>query len=311
LVEKIRARLNQGTMRREGPYANLEISNQNTNWQKEYVEYLSEIKQAYTTRFMDSLSKKDKIKNFRQFVESFLDFATVSSPGFPITFSKYYVSRHSSIFPTGLAFDIAREEYGDDAISYDKYFKDVNFKFFAQEAQNHGFIIDRHAPYRLVANLTSRPMKKYMQRSNHTNVADVFDKLFFSPTKAEFFEIVKIISFMYSEAFPPGSQYAQICYENGKTSYALKEREVYRPQDFNTLEELIESQGYSTWLRIYCFLKAREVNIDLTQREFDQIVKKAADLNKFVDIDAALVYINDKFNPLMISEYNKKPSFKF
>ena len=154
-------------------------------------------------------------------------------------------------------------------------------------------------------------MKKYMQRHGHANAAQVFDDLYFSPMQAEFNEIVKMISFVYSEAFPSGSTYAETCYKNGKTSYSLKPRETFRPQDFNSLEGLVSYLGVPTWLRIYSFIKAREVNINLSQREFDDIVEKATNLHKVLDIDASLVYINDKFNPLFVSEFNQKPTFKF
>lgn len=309
--QRIEKRLNDGTMRRSGPYAEFEITSRNIDWRQDYVAYLQQMQESYSTQFMDTPAKKDQIKNFRQYVTSFLDFAAVANPGFPLTFSKYFISRHSGIFPTGLAFEIGNEKYGEDFTSFTKYFDDVNFKFFAQEAQNHGFIIDRHAPFRLVVNLTSRPMKKYMQRSGYANVDQVFEELYFSPMQAEFYEIVKMISFLYSEAYPPGSTYAEMCYKNGKTSYSLKPRETFNPQDFNTLQELISYMGASTWLRIYSFIKAREVNIDLSQREFDDIVEKATNLNKVLDIDAALVYINDKFNPLFVSEFNQKPTFRF
>jgi len=309
--QRIEKRLNDGTMRRKGPYAEFEISSRNLDWRKEYVAYLSQMQESYSTQFVDTPAKKNQIKNFRQYVTSFLDFAAVANPGYPLTFSKYFISRHSGIFPTGLAFEIGNEKYGEDFTSFTKYFDDVNFKFFAQEAQNHGFIIDRHAPYRLVVNLTSKPMKKYMQRNGHANAAQVFEELYFSPMQAEFYEVVKMISFIYSEAFPSGSTYAETCYKNGKTSYSLKPRETFRPQDFGSLEELVSYMGISTWLRIYSFIKAREVNINLSQREFDDTVEKAINLNKVLDIESALVYINDRFNPLFISEFNQKPTFKF
>jgi hypothetical protein len=311
LIDSIEVRLNNGTMRRSGPYADIKPSNNNLSWKEEYVSYLSQLQESYSTQFMDTPAKKDQIKNFRQYVTSFLDFAAAANPGYPMTFSKYFISRHSNVFTTGIAFEISQESYGEDYTSFTKYFDDINFRVFAQEAQNHGFIIDRHAPYRLIANLTSRPMKKYMQRNDHANVADVFDKLYFSPMKAEFYEIVKMISFLYSETYPPGSTYAEICYKNGKTSYSLKPRETFRAQDFTSLEDLISYMGISTWLRIYSFIKAREVNINLSQREFDDIVEKAINLNKVLDIESALVYINDRFNPLFISEFNQKPTFKF
>ena len=311
LSDRINTRLNNGTMRRKGPYADLQIGNQGGNWRNEYVSYLRQMQESYMTRFMDTPAKKNKIKNFKQFLISFLDFAAGANPGYPLSFARHYTSRHSSILATGLSFEISTEKYGDDYTSYTEYFEDVNFDFFAQEAQNHGFIIDRHAPYRLVANLTSRPMRKYMQKNGILNASSMFEKLFFNPLQAEFFEIVKMISYMYSEAYPPGSTYAEICYKDGKTSYSLKEREIFRPQDFDSLEDMISYLGINTWLRAFCFIKAREANVDLSQREFDDIVEKATNLNKSLDIDAALGYISDKFNPLFLSDFDQKPTFRF
>lgn len=311
LATKVDTRLNNGTMRSKGPYADFTISSQGKTWRKEYISYLAQLKESYMTKFLDTPIKKNKIKNFRQFLASFLDFAAAANPGYPMSFAKFYTSRHSSVLTTGLSFEIASEKYGNDFTSVSKYFEDVNFKTFAQEAQNHGFILDRHAPYRLVANLTSQPMKKYMQRNKILNVAAMFDELFFSPLKAEFYEIARVITAVYSEAFPAESTYAEICYKDGKTTYSLKEREVIDLNNFPRIDDLVSFLGIETWLRVFSFIKAREVNIDLSQREFDDIVEKAVNLNKSLDIDAALSYINDKFNPLFLSDFDQKPNFKF
>jgi len=207
--------------------------------------------------------------------------------------------------------DLNSEEYGNDYISTVKYFSDVNFKIFAQEAQNHGFILDRHAPWRLVANFKSKPMRKYMQDTGYANMKDSFDNLYFSPFSAEFYEIVKLINFMYAEIFTSGSTYADICHKDGKTSYSLKPREVLDPAKFNSLEEMVDYLGFPFWIRVYGFIKAREINKDLTQREFDDIIRESVVINKHIDTDSALAYINKKFNPLETPTIDRKPSFVF
>ena len=116
---------------------------------------------------------------------------------------------------------------------------------------------------------------------------------------------------MYAEIFTSGSTYADICYKDGKTSYSLRPRETFDPSKFKSLEEMVDYLGFSFWLRAYGFIKAREINKDLTQKEFDDIVTESVTINKHIDTGAALAYINDKLDPLEQSELDKKPSFIF
>ena len=203
------------------------------------------------------------------------------------------------------------QPYGDDGISYSNYFEDPNFRTFYQEAQNHGFVLDRYAPWRLGANLKSQPMKKYMEKNGYANMQDVFEEMYFNPLLPEFYEIVKMINILYSDIFPKGGTYAEICYKNGKTSYSLKPRETYDPSSFASLEEMIEHFGYPFYIRVYAWIKAREANADISQKKFDDIVRDAANLKKAVDIEAAVVYINNKFDPLADSKFDKKATFTF
>jgi len=304
-------RKEKGTMRKSGPYANLQLTTRTETWKEEYVDYLSSLKDAYLSRLREDTIGMNKLSNFKDFVKDFLDFASITNPRFPVSFSKFYVSGWSSPFTSGCTVDLNSEEYGNDYISTVKYFSDVNFKIFAQEAQNHGFILDRHAPWRLVANFKSKPMRKYMQDTGYANMKDSFDNLYFSPFSAEFYEIVKLINFMYAEIFTSGSTYADICHKDGKTSYSLKPREVLDPAKFNSLEEMVDYLGFPFWIRVYGFIKAREINKDLTQKEFDDTIRESVMINKHVGTGSALTYINDKFNPLEQTELDKKPSFIF
>jgi len=311
LAARFQKRQERGTMRKSGPYASLQVTPREQTWKEEYVDYLATLRSAYLQELRSSKVKMDKLANFKEFVLDFIDFTSIASPRFPTTFSKFYISKISTAFSSGCIVDLNSEQYGNDHISTTKYFADVNFKTFAQEAQNHGFILDRHAPWRLVANLKSEPMQEYMKASGYANMKDAFDNLYFNPFSPEFYELIKMLNFIYAEAFQPGSTYAEICYKNGKTSYSLKPREHFDPTLFNSLEEMTEYLGYPFWLRVYGFIKAREINKDLTQREFDDIIRESVVINKHIDTDSALAYINKKFNPLETPTIDRKPSFVF
>ncbi len=305
-------RVESRAMRSSGPFAGLGLtSRSDTTWKSEYIAYLAKVKKKFKERKVDSPQSFNKIKSFRDFLLVFLEFATELNPTFPLTFGRYTLSSHNDIFATGLAFDINNEQYGDDYISCSQYFEDPNFSHFFQLAQNHGFILDRHAPWRFVVNLSSEATKEYMQKRGYLNSQDMFNKLYFNPLQAEFYEIVKMINMLYYEIFPPGSTTATICHSNGKTSYSLKPREVYNPNHFDSLDEMISMMGYPTWLRTYAFIKGVEINSAISQEQFDDIVKESISLNKYLDIESALGYINSKFDPLTVSTNKRSPRFRF
>ena len=135
--------------------------------------------------------------------------------------------------------------------------------------------------------------------------------MFFNPLVPEFYEFVNFVSSVYVTAFPEDSNYTEVCHKGGTTYFTIKEREVLDVTRFGTTKDIISYVGEDVWLRAYCFIKARESNKNFTQKEFDDFVREVTGVNKFVDIEAALVYINKKINPLTISEYPGKPTFRF
>ena len=155
-----------------------------------------------------------------------------------------------------------------------------------------------------------------MRARGYVSTKDVFKKLYFSPVLAEFYEIVRVITSMYADLFAPDEEgrpptYADICHQNGKTSYSLKPRATVDLAQFENMSEMIQLLGEDEWLRAFCFIKGRETNRDTSQKEFDDIVKEAISLKNSLDIDSALRYINKKFNPLKVSYFQGSPSFQF
>ena len=308
LKDRLAARSVRGTFRTNGSYAKFDITPRNNSWRESYVSHLKRLQQAYYKNFLSTREARDSVTTFKEFIPSFLDFVVAASPANPVTFSKYWTSHHSDHFQTGLAFDLNGEMYGNDSVSVDKYFDDTNYNIFVTEVQNHGFIMDRHAPHRFIVNFSAQKTKENMEERGYLNMKDFFDKNYFTPIMAEFVEVVKFLSVVYVEEFGQDDKYVDICYKAGKTTYSVKNRDIYTP---DSVKDMLDYIGVPTWMRIFSFIKAREANADVSQHEFDEIVKTATEMQKSLDTVAALVYINDKFNPLFESKLDRKPKFKF
>ena len=316
LADTIESRAVQGRLTPSGPYAELALRTRTNDWKGEYTSYITQVRDKFSDAALGTTDDYNNTTDFRKFVSLFLNFAAQNAVEWPLTFGKFNISTHASLFTTGLVFDLGTQEYGNDYANCQKYFEDPNFLIFFQEAQNHGFILDRHAPWRFAVNFSAQKTQDYMKARGYLSTKDVFNKLYFSPLQAEFYEAVKVITYMYADLFPLDENgtpptYAHICHENGKTSYSLKPRATFDPTQFANMDEMIEVLGLDEWLRAFCFIKGREANRETAQQEFDDIVREAISLKNYLDIEAALRYINEKFNPLKVSYFQGSPSFQF
>ena len=142
------------------PYINFTVAN---GWESVYDKYHQHMAFIYS-QLASYLSRKDinnKIKTFDDFVDHFFQFYDfLKSLGAPLTLSGFVGSRFCSTRIGGLAIDISDKHYSNDKIKYNVFVNDSNFKMFQFFASNHGFIIDKNIPWRIVANLNSCYMQK-------------------------------------------------------------------------------------------------------------------------------------------------------
>jgi len=105
---------------------------------------------------------KEQISNFSQFIKYYMEFLKTAAPEFPITLSGVLNTTHTSPLLTGLCIEIHDEAYDDDSAKQ-KLIDSPNYNFFKCAARNHGFVLDRNVPWRLVADVTSYKMREYMR----------------------------------------------------------------------------------------------------------------------------------------------------
>jgi hypothetical protein len=110
--------------------------------------------------FLDS-EKKRKIRNFNDFMYVFINEYLDFLPEYPITYSGFIESEFYDRASSGLCIDIYKDDYGNDYKKFDKFINNRNFRDYATAAASKGFLIDKHAPFRLVANISSPKMIQY------------------------------------------------------------------------------------------------------------------------------------------------------
>ena len=129
-----------------------------------YQAYLAGIKEAFIDDYLTLNQREDSIVGIKDFLKHFMIFYKGVYKDFPITKTGFITSTRCSPMVSGLMIELSAEEHDDDNTKVQKYLTDSNFKTFLYTARNFGFRIDKHAPWRMVADLSSPIMGEYMNR---------------------------------------------------------------------------------------------------------------------------------------------------
>jgi len=143
-------------------------------------------------------------------------------------------------------------------------------------------------------------MQPYLRKYGISNIQNLFStrykKIFFDDVKElkELFYRAYIIFIDNNLSYEPS--YKDIC-GNKITLYERKSV---------TYQEFIKDFPNQFWVRLYTYFKNYETQKNLTQVQFDNIVREANELVKIGNIDSALIYLNNYFKDYkLVSGFNK------
>ena len=166
LRDKLKACAKAGQIAPQGPFADLQVARGWSSVNAEYDRYVKDqIFSTFVEQFAIFKSQSSKIRDFSGFLEVFGGFTKHLGKLMPFTRTGFMESTYCSPYVTGLVMDIAVEDYSDDFVKSSEYVNDPNFLFFADSAKQFGFLVDRNAPWRLIANLGSAAMQRYAAKS--------------------------------------------------------------------------------------------------------------------------------------------------
>jgi len=135
-----------------------------TNFESIYEEYLVAVYNDFNVYFLSEKSRKNKIKNFSDFMGAFEEYISSNARELPISQPGFALSKYCPPHCSGIIIELADDNHGNDIRKFDEYINDINFLYYAQAADKFGFRIDKNAPWRLIADLKSEKMQEYMAK---------------------------------------------------------------------------------------------------------------------------------------------------
>ena len=237
----------------------------------------------FTSTYLDA-KKQKKIKSFPSFVKEFTRFILENAGTMPFSFSGISDSMFHSVMMSGLAFEVASEDHGDDAIK-EKYLNDPKFlqsNILLSETLERGFMIDKNAPWRFVANLNSEKMQSHyhatMGKVGEKTTATIFDTHFVHLALKEL-ELLKAIIFALYETYIS---------ENPTTSTQIFSQACQTTRNAIIVRRKLyeyDMDAYPTefWIAFYLKIRAKEKHIVLSKQHFNKILGDAIFIYKYVD----------------------------
>jgi|TARA_R110000824_G_scaffold31089_17_gene101599 hypothetical protein len=141
-------------------YANLKVARGYEYFGKLWSNHLAQFYDIFLNYLMIG-DLKSRVGNFDDFMVYFMKFMEYFGSSIPITKTSYIKSQYCTPMVTGLILELQISDHNDNG-TREIYINDPGFDFFEKAARKHGFYIAKHAPWRLIADITSFGMQSYM-----------------------------------------------------------------------------------------------------------------------------------------------------
>ena len=286
LEERMKSFLSSGFIRKgESLFVPLTCEKGYVNPISKHSSRMNTLAEDFVSRFLSD--KMMQISDFETFIPLFRQYLLAIAPANPITRSSYLISRDVSVLSSGLAIEIYNGDYSDDAIKKDLFYTDKNFAPFRTAAYQHGFMIDKHIPWRLIADLNSPNMKPYVSKY-YLGIPSlsVFATGFSRAYESDIESLIQLSVLFYNtlaSRFPVS--------QTSKCSEPVTIR-----RSTTNLDDVRASTPSTTWLSLYTELRNLEIGMGYDENDIAYIMENAYDLLNKVDIASATGYINSKFN---------------
>ena len=257
-----------------------------------YNIYMDSLYRAFSNVFVSEKGRDDKIRNFKTFIPIFIEFVSIINPKRPITRTGFTQTQYFNPLSTGLMIEfLDNQDASSDQIKYETIVNDPNFDFFATEAQRYSFYIDKNVPWRLVFDVNSIQTQQYLQPYG-LNLENLFETFYYKTYEFDI-DTLKIYVLQFYNSYVGSNPYVRVPKQSNKCRNKTFTETVLREQI--TLDKLNQEYDNRFWIRLYTYLRAIENDAILEQVQFENIVKKASDIERYVSLEKAVEFINKKF----------------
>jgi len=288
LLEFYNRKSSQNKLVKSGLYSKLVPANGWTGINRLYHDHMQIVYKKFFEIYM--LGKHKQIKDFYNFVNEFKKFIILIQPAFPFTRTQFCLSSKTSPFISGLSVSLSRQSY--EFLSSMKYLKDPNFLFFHESALSFGFMVDIFSPWRIIADIDSPYMEPYM-RNHEFSKKNLFDEPYFYKAFKIELETFKVMVQQFYNSYitaMPGLYVPQLC--NNKIITRKISRQIVEDVDND-----------SFWLELLFYVRIIETNRNWPDHKLKNKTKYMLEIQKTLDTNRALFYINDETKPLELGNH--------
>lgn len=267
------------------------------NWQQGYRGTIRNVFLAYND-YLSSLDKRDfnKIRTVKDYADNLLDYLKRGTYKLPITLTEFVLSIATPYTISGIVIELSNDSYSDDLNKFTNYFLDENFAYYVRAARKFGFYVDKNGPWRLFADVLSKPMLEDLANYN-TNEQNFFDN-YYDRTYTLDIDLFK--------------QELVIAYNNfARENFTITESSIPTISCPTTkikllgLREQITIQdvnnfGDPYWLSFYFNLRQLESGIKYQNAK--SLIEQSIAAARAYGYEKGLVYINNLFKPYLYDE---------
>ena len=259
--------------------------------------YYEIYKKTYFSAIAQIMTKNNvKSENFQDFVTNLLSILQQTSESVPFTFGSFVKSRRCPINVSGLAIEIATIKSSDDQKKIDLFINSPNWQFYLNACNQHGFMVDRSEPWRLVADIGSPQMLSYAARYT----AEYTDKIiseYYVPCYGQYFfgSFVADLLSLYNLCTIKPILQSELCgaREIMTTKYS---------KQYANIKDLRADFLGTDFLKLYCQLRLIEEETPYTDAEIQKLMH---DTMQFVDNRGSFESVHRALD--FFEQYTNKP----
>jgi hypothetical protein len=284
---------NSGKIRQNDPYLSFpQVYNAYQNPKDLYEKHISKIMRDFDETFRD----ETKIVSPQDYFKEFLAYINRITPRFPISYTAWHRSKHSSMFTSGLAIDLAGLAIDDDELK-ERFISSENFDFYKNSCIKHGFSIVKNSPWVIISDLDSPASSLYHRNYAMSSISQIFSENFLLTSGLDIDYLKQNLFRSYNNfvnLFPYRKTF-DICDKKLITNNEY--RYTININKFNN----IFNNNYI--IEYYNNIRYFEEDTSFSVADRNKFSKNAKNLQKTFDISRAIGYINEQYR----SVYKSKP----
>ena len=199
-----------------------------------------------------------------------LDFLLQSTAAMPVTMPAFIKSKMCPIAVSGLSIEIANLDAASDKEKIDKFVASNNWEFYLNACKQHGFMVDRMVPWRLVADIGSSQMLNYAAEYDSSLTDLLIDNYYIQCHRSYFSDyFMTDMGKLYNMCTQSYIGESRIC--NGKIV-----NDYIKPQTLDSA--LKETRRAEFFIAMYAQIRMTEEETTYSEHEKEKILSDITDI---------------------------------